>query len=104
MFVVMNRVPVAPGWEHAFEERFRERAGQVERNPGFVRMEVLKPETPDTPYLVSTVWESQEAFRAWVGSEDFKAAHSNPLPREAYRGEGKMEKFDVVITARATTA
>lgn len=103
MYVVMNRVPVAPGWEQAFEERFQKRAGQVERNPGFVRMDVMKPATPDAPYVVSTVWESEDAFQAWVGSEDFKAAHSNPLPREAYRGEGRMEKYEIVISAQATT-
>jgi len=99
----MNRVSVAPGWEQAFEERFQQRAGQVERNPGFVRMDVLKPETPDAPYVVSTVWESEDAFHAWVGSEDFKSAHANPLPRDAYRGEGKMERFEIVITAHAAS-
>lgn len=103
MYVVTNRVPVVPGWEQAFEERFQQRAGHVERNPGFVRMDIMKPESTDSPYVVSTVWESKDAFQAWVGSEDFKSAHSNPLPREAYRGEGKMEKFEIVISAQAIT-
>ncbi len=80
MYVVMNRVPVAPGWEHAFEERFRQRAGQVERNPGFVRMEILRPETPDAPYVVNTVWESEDAFQAWVGSEDSSLHTPTPCP------------------------
>lgn len=101
MYVVMNRVPVAAGWGDAFEERFRKRAGQVEKNPGFVRMHVMKPVTPNTSYVVSTVWESKAAFEAWVGSEDFKTAHSNPLPREAYDGEGKMEQFEIVVAAEA---
>ena len=30
MYIVANRVPVAAGWEEQFEERFRNRAGQVE--------------------------------------------------------------------------
>ena len=101
MYVVMNRVPVAAGWEGAFEERFRKRAGQVEKNPGFVRMNVLKPVTPGGCYLVSTEWASKAAFEAWVSSADFKAAHSNPLPAEAYAGEGKMEQFEIVVTAQA---
>lgn len=101
MFAVMNRVPVAAGWEEAFEERFRQRAGQVERNPGFIRMQIMKPITAGAPYIVNTVWESKAAFEAWVDSEDFKAAHSNPLPKEAYNGESKMEQYDLVITAEA---
>lgn len=99
MFSVVNRVFVAAGWEDAFEERFRKRAGQVEKNPGFVRMQLMRPVTPDTPYQVTTVWESRAAFEAWVESEDFKAAHSNPLPKQAYGGGGKMEQFEVVISA-----
>lgn len=101
MFAVMNRVPVAADWQEAFEERFRQRAGQVEKNPGFIRMQIMKPITAGAPYIVSTVWESKAAFEAWVGSEDFKAAHSNPLPKEAYNGESKMEQYDLVITAEA---
>jgi heme-degrading monooxygenase HmoA len=35
MFVVANRVPVALAWGEQFEERFHNRAGQVEKQPGF---------------------------------------------------------------------
>ena len=101
MYVVTNRVPVAPDWREQFEERFRKRAGQVDKQPGFVRMDVMRPETDDNPYLVMTVWETEQAFRNWVGSEDFKLAHQNPLPKEAYNGEGKMEAHTVVISAQS---
>ena len=101
MHLVTNRVPVAPGWEDRFEERFRNRLGQVEKTPGFVRMDILKPESDDTPYVVQTLWHDEAAFRAWVGSPDFVAAHANPLPKEAYQGEGKMEQFSVVISTVA---
>jgi heme-degrading monooxygenase HmoA len=99
MYCVINRVPVAPDYREAFEERFRHRAGQVEQQPGFVRMAVLRPEGEDTPYLVETLWRDRAAFQAWVQSEDFKQAHANPLPKEAYPGEGRMESFDVIISA-----
>jgi len=98
MYVVTNRVPVAPQWRDKFEERFRNRAGQVDKQAGFVRMEVMRPEGEDSPYLVMTVWESEQAFRNWVGSEDFKLAHQNPLPKEAYNGEGKMEVHTIAIS------
>lgn len=99
MYVVANRVPVASGWEEEFEQRFRQRAGQIEKQPGFLRMQVLRPQSPDTPYVVLTSWESEAAFRAWVGSEDFKAAHANPMPREAFEGEGRLEQHEVIIAA-----
>jgi len=99
VFCVINRVPVAPEFREAFEERFRRRAGQVEQQPGFVRMAVLRPEDDETPYLVETLWRDRSAFEGWVGSEDFKQAHANPLPKEAYAGEGRLESFEVIISA-----
>ena len=99
MYVVTNRVPVAPQWRAKFEERFRQRAGQVDKQPGLIRMEVLKPISDDTPYLVVTVWQDQQSFEQWIESEDFKLAHQNPLPKEAYDGQGKMEKHEIVISS-----
>lgn len=99
MYIVANRVPVAEGWEEAFEARFRQRAGQVEKSNGFVSMQILKPDSPETPYVVMTTWRDRAAFDAWIGSPDFRAAHANPLPKEAFRGEGRIEQFEVIISA-----
>lgn len=101
MFIVANRVPVAEGWEEEFEARFRKRTGQVEKQPGFVRMQILKPTTPDTPYVVLTTWENKAAFEAWVDSDDFRAAHANPMPKNAFQGQGGMEAFEVIISVGA---
>jgi heme-degrading monooxygenase HmoA len=101
MFCVMNRVPVAPSWQAAFEERFRQRAGQVEKQPGFIRMLVLRPCTEATAFIVETYWQDRAAFDAWVGSADFRQAHANPLPKEAYDGEGRIEMFEVVVSAES---
>jgi len=98
MYVVANRVPVAKGWEARFEERFRRRAGQVDKQPGFVRMDILRPVDGDSPYVVLTTWENEAAFNDWVGSDDFKLAHQNPLPKEAFGGEGRLERYEVVIS------
>ena len=68
MLIVANRVPVASGWEETFEERFRKRAGQIDKHPGFVSMQILKPETEDTPYVVLTTWQDKAAFDAYVAS------------------------------------
>lgn len=101
MFCVMNRVPVVSSWHEAFEARFRQRAGQVEQQPGFVRMAVLRPSSDETPYAVETLWRDRAAFEAWVGSDDFKQAHANPMPKEAFAGEGRIEMFEVVVSAEA---
>ncbi len=98
MYVVNNRVLVANGWEEIFEERFRQRAGQINQQPGFIDMQILRPEAQDTPYIVMTRWQDKGAFEAWVSSDDFRLAHSNPMPGEAFKGKGQIEMFEVVVS------
>jgi len=96
-FCVSNRVPVAPAWRGEFERRFRERAGQIDRQPGFLRMEILRPADDDSPYVVQTVWRDEASFRDWVGSDDFKAAHADPMPKEAFTDGSRMERHTIII-------
>ena len=98
-FIVNNRIYVNPGFEEGFEARFKARAGEIDKQPGFVAMRVLRPLGNQAPYVVETEWQSQEAFRAWVGSEDFKRAHANPMPAEATREGGGIEQFDIAISS-----
>jgi len=97
MFIVANRIPVAAKWHSEFESRFRQRAGEINKQAGFVSMQILKPVGDDAPYIVQTTWQDENAFNSWVGSDDFKQAHQNPLPKEAFNGKPKMEKHRVVI-------
>jgi heme-degrading monooxygenase HmoA len=100
-YVVNNRIYVNAGFEETFEARFRARAGEIDKQPGFVAMRVLRPQGNKAPYVVETEWESQAAFRDWVNSEDFKRAHADPLPAEATREGGGIEQFEIIISAEA---
>ncbi|MFV2056465.1 MAG: antibiotic biosynthesis monooxygenase [Thiohalomonadales bacterium] len=99
MYIVTNRVMVNPEFKQQFEERFRARAGQVDKQAGFVRMDVMRPLDEGVPFLVMTVWRDKNAFLAWVDSEDFKLAHQNPLPKEAYATGGGMEHHEIVVSS-----
>lgn len=101
MYVVTNRVFVASDWAQEFEDRFAKRAGQIEKQSGFKHMQILKPASEDTPYVVYTEWEDEAAFRNWVGSEDFKIAHQNPMPEEAFTAKGGLEQHTIIISAQA---
>jgi heme oxygenase (mycobilin-producing) len=99
MFVVMNRIPVNPDYAEQFEERFRSRAGEVDKMKGFIRNQVLRPAVPESPYIVMTFWESKEDFENWVNSESFQRGHakSGSLPREAFSGPAKLESFEIIL-------
>ena len=118
MIVVTNRVPVAPGYEKDFEDRFRNRAHLIDRSPGFVRNLVMRPvmrrfdhatgEWKDVEeqgyYLVQTYWESEQAFWDWTKSESFRVAHSNRPPAEMFAGANVLEIHDVVLDTDSKSA
>ena len=99
MFVVMNRVMVNSDWHKEFVERFKKRSGQIDKEPGFVCMQVLHPQSPEIPFVVYTSWQDEAAFQMWVKSDDFKLAHQNPMPKEAFSPGGGLETFEVVVSS-----
>ena len=101
-YVVANRVFVKQKYSEEFEQRFKKRAGQIDKQPGFVRMEVLKPKSKETPYVILTHWKDEPAFKSWVGSEDFNIAHQNPMTKDAFLEGGGLEHHEVIISSNAS--
>ncbi|VAX01979.1 hypothetical protein MNBD_GAMMA22-2589 [hydrothermal vent metagenome] len=97
-YMVANRVFVKQEYCQEFEQRFRDRSGQIDKQPGFIRMEVLKPKSENTPYVILTLWHDEQAFNNWVGSDDFKMAHQNPMPKEAFIDGGGLEQYELIIS------
>ncbi|MEM9518825.1 MAG: antibiotic biosynthesis monooxygenase [Actinomycetota bacterium] len=75
--VKINAVTVPEGMGDDFMERFAKRAGSVENQPGFEEFLLLSPTDGKSPFFVFTRWESEEAFQAWMSSNDFAAAHAH---------------------------
>ena len=73
--VKINAVSVPAEQQARFEERFRGRAGAVEKTPGFEWFELLRPLEGTDQYLVYTRWSSEEAYRTWQSGQDFDRAH-----------------------------
>jgi heme oxygenase (mycobilin-producing) len=73
-FVVFNNIPVTDEGRPIFEYRFKNRSKQIENEPGFLAIRVLRPLSSNT-YIVLTVWESETDFSNWKNSSSFKGAH-----------------------------
>ncbi len=101
MIAVMNRIPVNPDFNEAFEERFADRAALVDGMDGFVSFRLLRPTKEGDPYIVLTIWESHEHFKAWTESDEFKKGHaqSGRLPHEAFLGHPNLEIMEVLQSA-----
>lgn len=73
-FVAINYIHCEPHYRERFETLFGSRAHAIDRLPGFVRMEVLKPDK-EGEYLIVSHWESEAAFRNWTTSPEFLEGH-----------------------------
>ncbi len=98
MIAVANRIFVHPDYAEHFEDNFRNRAGMVDRMPGFISNQVLRPVNDGDPYIVYTLWETRQHFDAWIASDAFIHGHarSGTLPREAFTGPNKLEMHEVI--------
>ncbi|OGU10692.1 MAG: hypothetical protein A2X61_04970 [Ignavibacteria bacterium GWB2_35_12] len=75
-FVAINYIKCDEDYRNRFEELFGTRAHAIDRMPGFIRMEVLKPFTNNDNYLIVSHWENKESFKAWQGSPEFIEGHT----------------------------
>ena len=98
MITVANRIYVNQEYAAAFEQRFRERAGLVDKMPVFISNQVLRPVNECDPYVVFTIWNSREDFLNWVRSDEFVKGHaqSGTLPKEAFSRANVLEMHEVV--------
>ena len=98
MITVANRIYVRQEYGEAFEKRFQERAGLVDKMPGFISNQVLRPVNDDDPYVVFTIWKSRQDFLNWVRSDAFIKGHaqSGTLPKEAFFKPNVLEMHEVV--------
>lgn len=99
MIVVANRFEVAEGRTEEFVERFRESAGTVAGRPGFLKFELLTPVDADV-HVAMTYWESEEEFRAWTESEEFRDAHAGEPPAGLFEGPPELEVHEVAYEDR----
>jgi heme-degrading monooxygenase HmoA len=96
MIVVQNHLMVKKEFSERFERSFSERSRSVDGFPGFIRNEVLRPVKGES-YIVMTYWDSLEDFNRWVGSEEFRKAHSEShLPKDAFLGKSEITVHQVI--------
>ncbi|KOF09543.1 antibiotic biosynthesis monooxygenase [Planomicrobium chinense] len=74
-YAVFNNIPVTEEGRGLFESRFQNRAGMVEKEPGFAAIRVLRPVNSDT-YIILTLWKDEKSFTDWQESQAYNHAHA----------------------------
>lgn len=100
MFIAMNRFRIAPGFETAFEEMWKNRKSYLDDVPGFREFHLLRgpKDESSTLFISHSVWENRPAFEAWTDSEAFKKAHSQARsPEGMHLNHPQFEGCEVVL-------
>jgi heme-degrading monooxygenase HmoA len=106
--VKINAIEVDPARGAELEQRFAQRASEVEKMPGFLGFELLRPTEGETRYFVYTRWESEDDFQAWVKSSAFTRGHAQAsadrgAERPVAHGSSVLG-FDVVLSVQGAAA
>ena len=105
MYIAMNRFKVLKDATDEFESVWRNRDSQLNEMKGFQSFHLLRgPEAEDhVLYSSHTVWASEDDFRAWTNSEQFRRSHARaPGTRPLYAGHPNFEGFTAVQAMDAT--
>jgi heme-degrading monooxygenase HmoA len=98
MFVMMNRMTVDDEDREHFEHLFKTRARAVDRRPGFVKAEILRP-TKGNTYIIMTHWKDKESFLGWTKSKEYKEGHQRTGDFKDVGGKSrltsKVEMYEV---------
>jgi len=100
--VKINAISVPEGAGPELEKRFAARAGAVEKSPGFLGFQLLRPTAGDSRYFVVTQWDSEESFAAWRDG-DARAAHATPegeAPKRPVATGADLLEFEVVLDVK----
>jgi heme-degrading monooxygenase HmoA len=100
MFLFVSHLTVPADDHAALERHFRNRSRLVERCPGFLYLQLLKPEKGPATHTFVTAWVDREAFRGYMASEERARAHGNEPGDILARTGVRHEAFEVVMDSR----
>jgi heme oxygenase (mycobilin-producing) len=100
-FVFVSHLEV-PEEDHAeLEAHFRDRAHLVDDFPGFLYLQLLRPQKGPATHTFLTAWENRDAFRAYMKSEAHRMSHSREPARIMARTQVTHEAFEVLMDSRS---
>lgn len=100
MFVFVSHLTVPAGDHQELERHFRERSGLVDDFPGFLYLQLMKPQSGAATHTFLTAWESRDAFRQYMGSQEHATSHSREPAEIMARTDVRHEAYEVLLDSR----
>lgn len=100
MFLFISHLTVPDGDRASLERHFRERSRLVDGFPGFLYLQLLRPQAGEATHTFLTAWESREAFRRYMTSAEHAISHSREPAEIMGRTEVRHEAYEVLMDSR----
>lgn len=101
MFVFISHLAVPEADHEDLERHFRGRSRLVDDFPGFLYLQLLRPQAGAATHTFLTAWEDQDAFRRYMKSREHAISHGREPGEIMARTEVRHEAYDVLIDSRA---
>lgn len=100
MFVFISHLCVPEADHPALERHFRERSHLVDAFPGFLYLQLLRPQAGEATHVFLTAWEDREAFRRYMASPEHAASHGREPGEVMARTTVRHEAYEVLMDSR----
>jgi heme oxygenase (mycobilin-producing) len=100
MFVFISHLQVPPGDHDELERHFRERSRLVDGFPGFLYLQLLRPQAGEATHAFLTAWTDREAFRRYMRSREHAESHGREPADIMARTTVRHAAYDVLMDSR----
>ena len=104
MFIFVSRLTVPQEDHSALERHFRHRSRLVDGFPGFLYLQLLKPQAGPATHTWLTAWADRAAFQRYMASEEHARSHSREPAEIMARTAVRHEAFEVLLDSRPVPA
>lgn len=100
MFVFISHLTVPEPDRAELERHFRERSRLVDGFPGFLYLQLLRPQAGPATHTFLTAWSDREAFRRYMNSAEHATSHAREPGEIMARTSVRHEAYDVIMDSQ----
>lgn len=100
MFVFISHLTVPEPDRAELERHFRERSRLVDGFPGFLYLQLLRPQAGTATHTFLTAWTDREAFRRYMNSPEHATSHGREPGEIMARTTVRHEAYDVIMDSQ----
>jgi heme-degrading monooxygenase HmoA len=100
VFVFISHLTVPVEDQAALEQHFRERSRLVDGFPGFLYLQLLRPQAGEASHTFLTAWKDRESFKRYMNSAEHATSHAREPAEIMQRTTVRHEAYDVLMDSR----